>query len=55
MEMKFVSYKLCKLFVYLMCFQMFLCVQTISHNLHFPAIYTIFTRSLQKCKRVVLL
>jgi hypothetical protein len=44
-----------KLFVCLRCFQMFFGAKTISCNLHFPSIYTIFTWSLQKCKREVLL
>jgi hypothetical protein len=36
--MNFVSYKLCKLFVCLMCFKMFSVAQTISQNLHLSGI-----------------
>jgi hypothetical protein len=53
MVVNFVSYKLRKLFVFNVSF--FFSANTISRNLHFPTIYTIFTWSLQKCKRGVLL
>jgi hypothetical protein len=49
MVMNFVSYNLCKLYVFNV-FPNVLCVQK-----PFPAIYTIFTWSLQKFKRGVLL
>jgi hypothetical protein len=45
--MNFVSYKLCKLFVFLMCFQMFLVCRTISRNLYFPPVHSIFKCFLQ--------